>query len=336
MEIDTNPTTNELSSEVGAIHSNSKRTKATETLGVSVNASKIFHPLRAIGYVCNQVPFALQILGQTIFYTTSIGHQFQVFNNEKLNLVMVGRPIDKPINAIAVWREVTYVAAGNQIYKFQRNELVSKWTSPLPGDIFYLEIFGNHLLSLTEDNVFQVWSLDTGELYTDIQFQKETFSVTCVVHPSTYLNKVVFGSTQGAMQLWNIKTRKLIYVFKPFGSPITCLVQSPVVDVLGVGLLDGTLLLYNVKLDKLLISFKQQGKVTSITFRSDEQHHMASASMNGDIAIWDLESRKLFHVIKKAHSGNIPSIRYLHQQNLLVSSGADNALKVSNQTWLIG
>ncbi|KAJ9056786.1 rRNA-processing protein utp21 [Entomophthora muscae] len=129
------------------------------------------------------------------------------------------------------------------------------------------------------------------------------------------------------MQLWNIKNRKLIYSFKPFGSPITCLVQSPIVDVLGVGLLDGSILLYNIKQDKLLFSFKQQGKVSAITFRTDEQHHMASSSMNGDIAIWDLDSRKLFHVIKKAHSGNIPSIQYLNNQNLLVSSGEDNSLK---------
>lgn len=100
-------------------------------------------------------------------------------------------------------------------------------------------------------------------------------------------------------------------------------------DVLGVGLLDGRVLLYNIKQDKLLFSFKQQGKVSAITFRTDEQHHMASSSMNGDIAVWDLDSRKLFHVIKKAHSGNIPSLQFLNNQNLLVSSGDDNSLKVS-------
>ncbi|KAI0224591.1 rRNA-processing protein utp21 [Massospora cicadina] len=331
MEIDTNPITEVTGPETCPTHRTAKRTKAHAKVGPSTTASKIFHPIKAVGYVCNHVPFSLQMLGQAAFYTTSIGHRFQVFENDKLGVVMVGcvlgRPVETPINAITTRRESTFVAAGNKIFKFHRNEQVSAWTSPLPGDIFHLEVFGNHLLSLTEDNVFQLWNFETGELYTDIQFHPESFNVTCVVHPATYLNKVVFGSTQGAMQLWNIKTRKLIYTFKPFASPITCLVQSPVVDVLGIGLLDGTLLLYNVKLDKLLISFKQVGKVSAITFRSDEQHHMASASMNGDIAIWDLDSRKLFHVIKRAHTGNIPSIQYLNHQNLLVSSGADNSLK---------
>lgn len=28
-----------------------------------------------------------------------------------------------------------------------------------------------------------------------------------MMHPSTYLNKVLLGSSQGALQLWNIKTR---------------------------------------------------------------------------------------------------------------------------------
>ena len=33
------------------------------------------------------------------------------------------------------------------------------------------------------------------------------FTATSILHPATYLNKVVVSSSQGSMQLWNILTR---------------------------------------------------------------------------------------------------------------------------------
>jgi len=50
----------------------------------------------------------------------------------------------------------------------------------------------------------------------------ENFKVTCVAHPSTYLNKIIVGSEQGALQLWNIKTKKLIYSFAGLYRLIEC------------------------------------------------------------------------------------------------------------------
>jgi len=55
-------------------------------------------------------------------------------------------------------------------------------------------------------------------------------------HPATYLNKMLFGSQEGKLQLWNLKTKKLIFTFKGWGSPVTCVEQSPAVDVVAVGL----------------------------------------------------------------------------------------------------
>ena len=44
------------------------------------------------------------------------------------------------------------------------------------------------------------------ELQATIQFDSD-FTATTMLHPSTYLNKVLVGSSQGNMQLWNIKTQ---------------------------------------------------------------------------------------------------------------------------------
>ena len=49
------------------------------------------------------------------------------------------------------------------------------------------------------------------ELYLEMEFNAVNFYITCLMHPSTYLNKILLCSRQGQMQLWNIKT-KYVYI----------------------------------------------------------------------------------------------------------------------------
>jgi U3 small nucleolar RNA-associated protein 21 len=105
------------------------------------------------------------------------------------------------------------------------------------------------------------------ELYTQVEFG-EDFTASAILHPSTYLNKVLVSSTQGTMQIWNMRTNQLIYTFKSFESPITCLTQSPVVDVVAIGLLNGTVLLHNIKMDEKIDTVRQDDRVTAISFRT--------------------------------------------------------------------
>jgi U3 small nucleolar RNA-associated protein 21 len=67
------------------------------------------------------------------------------------------------------------------------------------------------------------------------------------MHPDTYLNKIVLGTREGQIQLWNVATKKLIYTFQGWGSPVTCIVQSPAVDVVAIGLADGRIMIHNLK-----------------------------------------------------------------------------------------
>jgi U3 small nucleolar RNA-associated protein 21 len=39
------------------------------------------------------------------------------------------------------------------------------------------------------------------------------FTPTCLAHPDTYLNKVVVGSQEGPLQLWNFMTSTKLYQF---------------------------------------------------------------------------------------------------------------------------
>jgi U3 small nucleolar RNA-associated protein 21 len=127
-----------------------------------------------------------------------------------------------------------------------------------------------------------------------------------------------------------IYSRRCIYEFpQVYSSPITCLSQSPVIDVVAIGTLDGSIHIHNIKLDQEIMCFKQDGKVTCISFRTDEYHHMASASLHGDIAIWDMDKKRLFHMLKGAHDSLVVSAEFLNGQPLMITAGSDNSVKVS-------
>lgn len=120
----------------------------------------------------------------------------------------------------------------------------------------------------------------------------------------------------------------MIYEFNRFKEPVTSLAQSPVIDVLAIGLADGSIHLLNIREDKILMNFAQDDRVTSISFRTDDQHIMATASNSGDVALWDLEKRRLIHLMKNAHDGFISSLQFINGNPLLITSAADNSIKV--------
>lgn len=168
-------------------------------------------------------------------------------------------------------------------------------------------------------------------LLNQIEFPP-TFTPTVMLHPATYLNKILIGSEQGELQLWNVRKLKCIYSFKGWKSPVVSLEQSPAVDVVGVGLGDGRLVLHHLQYNKLVMDFQQQGsKVTALSFRTDTgapNPLVVTGSVSGDVAVWNLQDKRLESMIANAHDGAVVSLVFLPNEPILLSSGADNAIKM--------
>ncbi|KAI8868541.1 YVTN repeat-like/Quino protein amine dehydrogenase [Ramicandelaber brevisporus] len=311
----------------------------------SQTGSRVFVPFRAIGYVSNNVPFALQARGTAHFLTTCVGSTFHVYDIESLNLLFVGSQLNGTITSILPVGDLTYAAVDGAVVVLRR-ALATGRVMNQPRDILdsnnngaspifsLLQLGTNHVVGLAENSVLSIWESSTGNLASSIDLnagstedESSEFTASAIVHPATYINKVIVGSLQGRLQLWNIKTRTLVYEFAKLSSPITCLVQAPAIDIIAIGQLDGTITLFNAKLDTRLFDVHQSGKVTAITFRTDGPQIMATANASGDIVLWDLEKRKSVQVMTLAHEAMIPSIQFLVGQPVLVSSGADNSIK---------
>lgn len=290
------------------------------------HASKVFTPFRSIGHVSNQVPFDIQVKGTQFLLTTCIGRAIQTYDCARLNLLFVSQQFEHPMTAVVSQADLVLVASGPFIIAVKRGKELWRLRNSDDKHIMHLLTFGNYVCAINENQDLLVYNSQSQELHTQISLRKDT-EATCLLHPDTYLNKVVIGTADGRLEIWNIRTGNLIHRTEDFGSQITTISAAPVLDVVAVGLLDGRIIIYHLLADERMIELRQDGRVNSISFRTDGVQVMATSSNTGDIAFWDLEKSRIAHVSRGAHMGSIASVKYLNGQPILLSSGFDNAVR---------
>ncbi|XP_070845622.1 WD repeat-containing protein 36 [Chaetodon trifascialis] len=293
--------------------------------------SSLFSGFRVLGLYSNHVPHALRYhkKHREFYVVTAVGQCFHTYNVNRLGIVAVSNSLPDDISCVAADRMLVFAAAGRLIKAFARNKEVVMTYHGHRQEVRLLLPLGDQLISADSGGDVIVWDVQGGDIYLQLQFDPTTFDVSAMMHPSTYLNKVLLGSSQGALQLWNIKTSRLLFSFPGWSAGVTVLQQSPAVDVVGVGTATGRIIVHNIRLDETLMSFTQDwGPITSLAFRTDGPPIMASASPQGHIAFWDLERRQLVTQQRHAHSTAVAAATFLHGEPLLVTNGADNAIKV--------
>ncbi|KAL5511171.1 UTP21 [Sanghuangporus vaninii] len=313
---------------------------------VKFEKPRLFAPFRALGLVTNRIPFVLQarsfkgaVEGPRLNILTCLGRSWAMWEGGKMTLLFVGPDCDHPISCLAFSGDSVWASSGPHIVKYLRAKEVGRLTNPLESNISSIIPLGDQMLSLTEDGShLLIWNCATMELAGSIHFENG-FTATTVLHPATYLNKVLVASSQGTMQLWNIRTQTCIHKFDgkklrdsvDKGSPcaITALVQSPAIDVVAIGFSSGKISVYDIRADERLMRiYMDDSPIRSLSFRSDGQHVLASASSIGHIALWDLNNNgRLLHIIRGAHDRAVTAIEWVPGQPVLISSGEDNSVK---------
>ncbi|KAH9997323.1 Utp21-domain-containing protein [Russula vinacea] len=322
-----------------------KRTASRSLVSEASNSRRLFAPFRALGLITNQVPFALQVravkgsaAAPRLHIVTCLGNSWALWEGEKMTLLFVGSEAQDSITGLAFDGDFIWASSGPHALKYFRGKEVGRLTNPLGTPITSPLLFGPHLLSLTEDgrNLLS-WDVSEEVLHSQIQFEPG-FTATHLLHPATYLNKVLIGGSDGSLQLWNIRTQTCIHKI-PFAhlsesppnlpSAMTALAQSPAIDVIGIGFASGEISIYDIRADeKIMRIFVREGPVRALAFRGDGHPALASASETGHISLWDLGSGgRLLHTIRGAHDGSISSLQWIPGQPLLVSSGDDNSIK---------
>ena len=102
------------------------------------------------------------------------------------------------------------------------------------------------------------------------------FEPKFIVHPSTYLNKVLLAGDK-QIELYNISSCNRVFALhnQPaieahlLGADITLLATSPVVDIVALGLSDGKILMINLKSAVVVRLFRQSFPATCLAFSTN-------------------------------------------------------------------
>ena len=252
-------------------------------------------------------------------------------------------------------RDVTFTATeSGRILVWRRARMLRELTlGSVSSPVVSLLPLQTLLLSLHEDGSLCVWDgaasasrsttspAPASYLISRHALPSQLGSPTALLHPDTYINKVVVGTSEGGVAIFNFRSGTLVHVCKvlPTGVPVTCLAQSPAVDVVAVGGGNGTIAVYNLRMDAQIMAFTHtrgsagEGSsgsgsgsssgsggqhsgdgscaVTAVAFSGASntltQSLLVSAGEGGSLAFWNLERRSLNSLLPSAHGGVVAS-----------------------------
>lgn len=279
-----------------------------------------------------------------------------------MNLVFLTRPqTPEDITATLAWKDKVYAAWGALdaqpgLWVFKRGKKVEELAIPqdLNEPIRQILIFGTWIIACCTTRI-EVWKAATLEHYTSIHTiaaAKGGNELTAISNMPTYLNKVFAARKDGAIDIFNVNSGKLIYTILPpmadCGS-ITAMQPTTALSLMAIAYSKGPLVIHDIRTDKTQILLQSKTLVTSISFRTDGQGAgedgtkagvMATAGPHtGDVTFWDLNhGGRVMGVLRGAHNppvtdagalvgGGINKVEFLVGQGVIVTSGLDNSLK---------
>uniref|UniRef100_A0A8C5WWV6 WD repeat domain 36 n=1 Tax=Laticauda laticaudata TaxID=8630 RepID=A0A8C5WWV6_LATLA len=297
-------------------------------LAESAKGSGLFAGFRVLGLYCNHLAHVLRYhrRHREFYLTTAVGKSFHTYNVSRLCSC---NALPQNIMCLAADRMLVFASCDALLHAFARNKEVVHTYSGHRTDILFILPFGDHVISIDSESILIIWDVQSEEEYLQLDFDKTVFAISAVLHPHTYMNKILLGCEQGPLQLWNVKSNKLLYTFPGWGAGVTVLEQAPAVDVIAIGLVIGHIIVHNIKFDETLMKFQQDwGPITAVSFRTDGHPVLAAGSPVGHIGLWDLEEKKLLGQMRDAHSTAISGMSFVQGEPLLITNGADNAIRV--------
>ena len=206
----------------------------------------LFAPYRALGLVNAQRGCALVVKrrGTETFVTVSAEDAFAVYDARKLTLVFRSARFAtsdaRGIGAMAVRKDYTFCAIGREIRCAKRLAECCEGLGRDDGSghdarVTTLHAFGRHLASVDENGAVKMWDIDDdamrarerawavgrgeptgpeGESDSELELgarameMPRTFAATTVCHPDGYVDKLLFGSSDGRLALMNVRAGK--------------------------------------------------------------------------------------------------------------------------------
>jgi len=275
-----------------------------------------------VGQICNEIPFHVTYANNWPFFAVALEKSFHIYGAEELGLSSTGPVHKERITHIASDAYRVFTCTDKHLRSTEResNEFIE---IELDSPVSCLKCFDPFIV-IAQDHKFSGYKTKTLELVFSIECP---FNITYIIHPLGYVNKFIVSLTDGSYQIWNINSQALVFSNQGFDSTITQIVQSTVQDIFAFACADGKLVLHNVRTDETIFTLQHSSPISALSFRLDGPPHLCVGLMSGDFIVWDLSTRNILATLPKCHSSQITSVTCLKNVNLVVTAGADNAIR---------
>ncbi|KAH0474742.1 MAG: uncharacterized protein KVP18_004535 [Porospora cf. gigantea A] len=325
-----------------------------------VRSSHLFTPLGGLGCVTGVMPARCRVLGDTAHTFVSIGHGYQVLQTDSLGVVFKSETLESSVRSLDATSEGTVVVGlRRSLRAYMRLQFLGEFT----GQDHKFDIRGvlclpsRQVLSWSRHELF-AWKLNSREFYRELELPAgctlggSLGGGNVVTTVRSYPHKVLVGTDQGEVLLFNTKTGKLIHTMTALASEktrsVTVLQQNMKhLTVVAVGFDNGDVVLVDFVLDKKLLSVNVgDGECSGVFFRepqaaigqSETASLLLTSSTSGDISVWDLQTKLLGEAFR-AHDPVSLGRKHLpkgvtamccveNQPDVFLTSGSDNSLKL--------
>ncbi|KAM0675419.1 rRNA-processing protein utp21 [Gurleya vavrai] len=281
--------------------------------------------LFSYSHTINQLPSATPLfINNLIALTTS--HSYKLYDPAKLNIVFNG-PLLPDIKLLKFNEKYLVAMTNKKIVLTYRSEIVDEIVIKALG----FEMIGNRIFIWQEYKIFEY---EINETKNELNQYKEIFNfkyinsiekehkISFVLHPNTYINKIVIAYENGFLEIYNYHKNKKIYQTINLNNKITFLEQSPIIDVIAVALENKEIVMFNLKTDKILFTLKCEETIKTISFRTDNEPFMVIISENKNLFYYHLEERRCVTKLE-----NILNAVFIHNEPLITIT-TENSIKI--------
>lgn len=174
-----------------------------------------------------------------------------------------------------------------------------------------------------EDKKVNLWTLNKPTCIMSLT--GHTSAVSSITFSSNE-DKIVSGSSSGALKVWDLEVSKQICNLIGHKSTVTCLEYHNYADYIASGSVDSQIRLWDLRRKGCIFTYKgHTNSINSLRFSPDSKW-IASVSSDNLVKIWDLKAGKLL-IDLKGHTGPVNSLEFHPNEFLLATGSSDRTVK---------
>lgn len=292
-------------------------------------------PYKSIGMIFDGQAAQKYKIADKWYLATTTDTSYKIYSLPSMRVKFLSPSFEKPITGLSVNNEDVLFSIDNKLTKMHFSHIKNEIAFDCDISTFF--VFDRIVFVCLKNKTVKV--LITAD-FSELTYFYTDFVVEKIIHPVTYINKLILCSRKH-MVLMNVNTNDKLYDYKEdnviggllLDDELVAIENSPAVDVIGLGFKSGRIIGLHLKTCEIYFEFSQQSPVNSLafTFNDKNEAFLITGENTGCVNVWNLNKGVLQTKLGNQFSHEIDyvdTVQYEDQEVLLVGSGKQNVIKM--------